>query len=44
MAFWLPQSDISDPNKFGLLVSPQACVGPAGSEFIMGGVAQAAAI
>ena len=44
MAFWLPQSDSSDPNKFGLLASPQACVGPAGYEFIMGGVAQAAAI
>ena len=44
MAFWSPQSDSSDPNKFGLLASPQACVGPAGYEFIMGGVAQAAAI
>lgn len=44
MAFWSPQSDGSDPNKFGLLASPQACVGPAGYEFIMGGVAQAAAI
>ena len=44
MAFWFPQSDSSDPNKFGLLASPKACVGPAGYEFIMGGVAQAAAI
>jgi len=44
MAFWSPQSDSSDPNKFGLLASPQACVGPVGFEFIMGGVAQAAAI
>ena len=44
MAFWSPQSDSGDPNKFGLLASPQACVGPAGYEFIMGGVAQAAAI
>ena len=44
MAFWSPQSDGSDPNKFELLASPQACVGPAGYEFIMGGVAQAAAI
>ena len=44
MAFWSPQTDSSDPNKFGLLASPQACVGPAGYEFIMGGVAQAAAI
>lgn len=44
MAFWSPQSDSIDPNKFGLLASPQACVGPAGYEFIMGGVAQAAAI
>jgi acyl-CoA thioesterase len=44
MAFWLPQSDSSEPNTFGLLASPQTCVGPAGYEFIMGGVAQAAAI
>ena len=44
MAFWSPQSDSSDPSNFGLLASPQACVGPAGYEFIMGGVAQAAAI
>ena len=44
MAFWSPQSDSSDPSKLGLLASPQACVGPAGYEFIMGGVAQAAAI
>jgi acyl-CoA thioesterase len=44
MAFWFPQSDSSVPNKFGLLASPQACVGPAGHEFVMGGVAQAAAI
>ena len=44
MAFWSPQSDSSLGNKFGLLASPQACVGPAGYEFVMGGVAQAAAI
>ena len=44
MAFWSPQSDSSHANKFGLVASPQACVGPAGYEFIMGGVAQAAAI
>ena len=44
MAFWSPQSDSSDPSNFELLASPQACVGPAGYEFIMGGVAQAAAI
>ena len=44
MAFWSPQSGSSDPSNFGLLASPQACVGPAGYEFIMGGVAQAAAI
>ena len=44
MAFWSPQSDSSNANKFGLVASPQACVGPAGYEFIMGGVAQAAAI
>ena len=44
MGFWSPQSDSSLGSKFGLLASPQACVGPAGYEFIMGGVAQAAAI
>lgn len=44
MAFWSPQSESNDPNKFRLLASAQACVGPAGYEFIMGGVAQAAAI
>ena len=44
MAFWSPQSDSSNPSNFGLLASQQACVGPAGYEFIMGGVAQAAAI
>ena len=44
MAFWSPRSDSSKANKFGLLASPQACVGPAGYGFIMGGVAQAAAI
>ena len=44
MAFWSPQSDSGDPNKFALTASTQACVGPAGYEFIMGGVAQAAAI
>ena len=44
MAFWSPQSGVSDPSNFGLLASPQACVGPAGYEFIMGGVAQAATI
>ena len=44
MAFWSPQSDSGDPNKFALTASTKACVGPAGYEFIMGGVAQAAAI
>ena len=44
MAFWSPWSESNDPNKFRLLASAQACVGPAGHEFIMGGVAQAAAI
>ena len=44
MAFWSPQSESSNPNKFKLLASTQACVGPEGYEFIMGGVAQAAAI
>ena len=42
--FWSPQLSLDDETKFKLLASPQACVGPAGYEFIMGGVAQAAAI
>ena len=42
--FWSPQLSLNNENKFKLLASPQACVGPAGHEFIMGGVAQAAAI
>jgi len=44
MAFWSPQPSVKDERKFELLASEQACVGPAGYEFIMGGVAQAAAI
>ena len=42
--FWSPQLSLNNETKFKLLASPQACVGPAGHEFIMGGVAQAAAI
>ena len=44
MAFWSPTSDRADADVFTLKASTQACVGPAGYEFIMGGVAQAAAI
>ncbi len=44
MAFWSPKPNGRNPKKFCLLASTQACVGPAGREFIMGGVAQAAAI
>ncbi len=44
MAFWSPQPSVKDERKFELVASEQACVGPAGYEFIMGGVAQAAAI
>ena len=44
MAFWCPQPDGSNTKKFELMASTQACVGPKGYEFIMGGVAQAAAI
>jgi acyl-CoA thioesterase len=44
MAFWSPTSDGADADVFTLKASTQACVGPAGYEFIMGGVAQAAAI
>ena len=42
--FWSPQLSLDNETVFKLVASPQACVGPAGSEFIMGGVAQAAAI
>ena len=42
--FWSPQLSLNNETKFKLVASPQACVGPAGHEFIMGGVAQAAAI
>ena len=42
--FWSPQLSLDNENAFKLVASPQACVGPAGYEFIMGGVAQAAAI
>ena len=42
--FWSPQLSLDNKTVFKLVASPQACVGPAGSEFIMGGVAQAAAI
>ena len=42
--FWSPQLSLNNETKFKLLASPQACVGPAGHEFIMGGVAQAAAV
>jgi acyl-CoA thioesterase len=44
MAFWSPQPSVKDERKFELTASTQTCVGPAGHEFIMGGVAQAAAI
>lgn len=44
MAFWSPQPSMTDERKFELVASEKACVGPAGYEFIMGGVAQAAAI
>lgn len=44
MAFWSPQPSVKDERKFELAASTQTCVGPAGHEFIMGGVAQAAAI
>ena len=44
MAFWSPQSDSGDPNKFEFLASTHLCVGPAGYEFVMEGVAQAAEI
>ena len=42
--FWSPQLSLNNETKFKLLASPLAFVGPAGHEFIMGGVAQAAAI
>ena len=42
--FWTPQLSLDNETVFKLVASPQACVGPAGHEFIMGGVAQAAAI
>ena len=42
--FWSPRLSSDNENAFKLVASPQACVGPAGHEFIMGGVAQAAAI
>ena len=42
--FWSPQLSLDNETVFKLVASPQACVGPAGHEFIMGGVAQAAAI
>ena len=42
--FWSPQLSLDNKTVFKLVASPWACVGPAGSEFIMGGVAQAAAI
>ena len=42
--FWSPQLSLDNETVFKLVASPQACVGPAGSEFIVGGVAQAAAI
>lgn len=44
MAFWSPQPPVKAERKFELVASTQTCVGPAGYEFIMGGVAQAAAI
>jgi acyl-CoA thioesterase len=44
MAFWSPTFDRADADVFTLKASTQACVGPVGYEFIMGGVAQAAAI
>ena len=44
MAFWSPQPDSSNAKRFKLVASTQACVGPVDYEFIMGGVAQAAAI
>ena len=42
--FWSPRLSLDNENAFKLVASPQACVGPAGHEFIMGGVAQAAAV
>ena len=42
--FWSPQLSLGNETVFKLVASPQACVGPAGHEVIMGGVAQAAAI
>lgn len=42
--FWSPRLSLDNETAFKLVASPQTCVGAAGSEFIMGGVAQAAAI
>ena len=42
--FWSPRLSSDNENAFKLVASPRACAGPAGREFIMGGVAQAAAI
>ena len=37
MTFWIPRGS-SDPNTYRLPIGAEACVGPEGSEFVMGGV------
>ena len=41
---WSPRLSLDNETAFQLVASPQACVGAAVAAFIMGGVAQAAAI
>ncbi len=44
MTFWSPIEKTSLSGSFGLTAVPKACVGEPGREFLMGGVAMAAAI
>ncbi len=42
--FWSPTRHENDPARFSLTAKPAGCVGPKDGQFLMGGVAMAAAI
>ena len=41
MQFWQAQQDADTPSRFDFVAGPKACVGPAESQFFMGGAAMA---
>ncbi|MBF2754926.1 MAG: hypothetical protein ISN29_06670 [Gammaproteobacteria bacterium AqS3] len=43
-AFWHAVQNPEQPHRFSLAVPPEACVGPAQRQFLMGGAAMASAV